>query len=155
MLKLEVSYRFLIFAVLTLAVFWLVIQIWPVLLWLLVAIIFTVGLLPAVESLVRARVPRSLAVIGILLAILAATIGLFSFLVPALIREIKDVRENLPDSAHEVEKLLASLGIHVELQEKARNIDWDEIISGRAAVDYGQRLVTTVFTIVTITAMTA
>jgi predicted PurR-regulated permease PerM len=155
LLKIEVSYRVIVLTLATFAALWLLIQIWPVLLLLLAAFIFTVGLLPAVEALVRQGVPRSLAVIGILVAILAATVALFSFLVPALIREISDVRDNLPDSAREVEELLARFGIHTQLQDKARNIDWNKLISGRAAVNYGQRVVITAFTIVTITAMTA
>ena len=101
--------RVLVLAVATFAALWFVIQLWPVLLLLLVATIFMVGLLPGVEALVRRRVPRSLAVIAILMAILALTVALFSFLVPALIREIKDVRDNLPDSAREVEDLARTL----------------------------------------------
>jgi predicted PurR-regulated permease PerM len=155
LLRIEVSYRVLVLAVATIATLWFVIQLWPVLLLLLVATIFTVGLLPAVDTFVRRGVPRSLAVIGIIIAILALTVALFSFLVPALIREIKDVRDNLPDSAREVERLVARFGVHIELQDKARNVDWDKLISGRAAVDYGQRLVNTGFTILTIMAMTA
>jgi predicted PurR-regulated permease PerM len=155
LLKIEVSYRGILLAALTLAALWFVIQLWPVLLLLLIASIFTIGLLPYVEALARRGLPRSVAVIAILVAILAVVIGIFSFLVPAVIGEIKDVRDNLPDSAREVEKLLARFGIHVELQDRARNVDWNKLISGRAAVDYGQRVVSTAFTIVTITAMTA
>jgi predicted PurR-regulated permease PerM len=155
LLKLELSYRGLLLALATLGAIWLVIQLGPILLLLVEAIVFMVGLLPAVDGLVRKGVPRSVAVIGLLIAILAVTIALFSFLIPGLVREIRSVRDNLPDSAQEVEKLAAHFGIHIELQEKARNVDWDKLISGSAAVNYGQRVVNTGFTILTITAMTA
>jgi len=155
LLKVELSYRGLLLALATLGAIWVVIQLGSVLLLLLEAIVLMVGLLPAVDGLVRKGVGRSLAVIGLLIAILAVTIALFSFLIPGLVREIRDVRDNLPDSAREVEKLAAHFGIHVELQDKARNVNWDKLISGSAAVNSGQRVVNTGFTILTIMAMTA
>lgn len=155
LLRLELTYRSLVVAALTVAAIWFVIQLWPVLILLLVALIFTVGLLPYVDGLGTAGVPRTAAAVGIIIGILALLIALFSFLVPALIAEIKDVRANLPDSAHEIEKLLGSLGIQVQLQDRARNINWDKLISGRAAFDYTQRAVNLAVTFITIMAITA
>jgi predicted PurR-regulated permease PerM len=65
------------------------------------------------------------------------------------------VRDNLPDSAREVEELLDNFGVSVELQDRARNIDWDGLLSGRAAVDAGQRVLTTTLSIITIIVMAA
>jgi predicted PurR-regulated permease PerM len=155
LLKLEVSYRGLLFAALTVAGIWFAIQLWSVLILLVVALIFTVGLLPFVEGLVQKGVPRAVAAVSIILTVIALIVALFSFLVPALISEVQDVRANLPDSAHEIEKLLASFGIDVELQDRARNIDWNKLISGRAAVDYTQRAVNLAVGFTTILAMTA
>jgi predicted PurR-regulated permease PerM len=82
-------------------------------------------------------------------------VALVSIMVPALIHETQDVKENLPDSAHEIEKLLAQFGIHVELQDRARNIDWNSLISGRSAVNAGQRAVTITVSVITVVVMTA
>jgi hypothetical protein len=50
--------------------------------------------------------------------------------------------------------LLANFGIDVELQERARNIDWTDLVSGRAAIDYGQRIFQTTLSILTIIVIT-
>src|SRR5947208_1475676 len=114
MLKIEVSYRGLLLAALAIGTIWVASQLWSVLVLLLVSLIFTVGLLPYVESLTRRGAPRALAVVAIILALLAVVVALFSLIVPAMIAEIKDARENLPVSAAEVEKLLARFGVEVE-----------------------------------------
>jgi predicted PurR-regulated permease PerM len=113
------------------------------------------GLLPFVEAMVRRGLPRTGAVLLLLLGFLAVLIGLFSIIVPAIVEEADAVRDNLPESAREIEELLDYFGINVELQERARNIDWDELISGRAAFDYTQRVATVVFSILTIIVLTA
>jgi predicted PurR-regulated permease PerM len=108
-----------------------------------------------VEGLVRLGLPRPAAVGVLLIGTLVVIAGLFSVMVPALVDEIQEVRDNLPESAREVEELADMFGFEVELQERARNIDWGGLISGRAAVDYGQRIVTVTISIITIIAMTA
>jgi putative heme transporter len=154
-IRLEISFRGLIFIILTVLAAWTFIELWPVILLVTVALILMVGLLPFVEALVRRGLPRTLAVLCVVLAILLVVAGLFALMVPAMVRELRDVRENLPESAREVEELLASVGIRVELQERARNVDWGELISGRAAVDYGQRVLTTGLSLITIIVLTA
>lgn len=142
-------------AALTVVAVYAVFQLWSVLLLILGALIFTVGLLPYVEALVSRGLPRSIAVLAVMAAILAVVIGLFSYMVPALIDEVKDVRDNLPDSAREIEKLLEKFGVQVELQDKAREIDWQKLISGRAAVNYGQRVLNTTLSVLTMAVITA
>lgn len=155
MLKLEISYRGVLIIALALIAAWAVIELWPVILIVLIALILMLGLLPYVDSLVRLGLPRGASVLLLMAAILAVMGGLFGLMVPAMIEELKDVRDNLPASAREVEELLAGLGISVDLQERARNIDWDTLISGRAAVDYGQRLLSTTLSVITVIVMTA
>jgi putative heme transporter len=155
MLKIEVSVRGVILIALGLLAIWAITQLWAVIVLILIALIFMVGLLPYVEGLVRLGLPRPAAVLVLLLGTLVVIAGLFSVMVPALVDEIQEVRDNLPESAREVEELADMFGFEVELQERARNIDWGGLISGRAAVDYGQRIVTVTISIVTIIAMTA
>jgi predicted PurR-regulated permease PerM len=155
MIKLELSYRDVILIVLTVAAIWAFIELWPVFLLVFVSFIFMIGLLPYVDALERSGIRRSLSVLIVIAGILAIILGAFSLMVPALIDEVSAVRDNLPESARELEELFASFGINVELQERARNVNWEELISGRAAVDYGQRVLTTTLSIITIAVMTA
>jgi predicted PurR-regulated permease PerM len=105
--------------------------------------------------MVRRGLPRPAAVLLLLFAFLIALTALFSVMVPAMVEEFDDVRDNLPESAREIEELLDRFGIEVELQDRARNINWDELISGRAAFDYGQRILTLTVSIISIIVITA
>jgi predicted PurR-regulated permease PerM len=113
------------------------------------------GLLPYVDAMVRRGIPRAGAVLILLFIFLAGLVALFSIMIPAIVEEVQSVRENLPESAREIEELMDSFGIEVELQERARNIDWDRVISGRAAIDYTQRVITLVLSIITVVVITA
>ena len=155
MIRLEVSTRGLLLVAFALLAFWMLTELWSVILLVLISLILMIGLLPYVEAMVARGIPRTGAVLLLLLAFVVALIGLFSVMVPALVTEFNDVRDNLPESAREIEELLARVGIEVELQERARNINWDGLISGRAAVDYGQRLLTVVFSLITVVVITA
>lgn len=155
MLKIEVSTRGILLIGLALLVVWALIELWPVLVLLLVSFVLMLGFLPYVEAMVRRGVPRTGAVLLLVGSFLAVLIGLSSIVVPAIVDEADAIRDNLPESAREIEEVLDIFGIEVELQERARNIDWDEIISGRAAIDYTQRVATIIFSIVTIIVITA
>ncbi len=80
----------------------------------------------------------------------ASSRGLFALVVPAMIDEFQSIRDNLPEDAREMEEFLDNFGIDVELQQRARDIDWTDLISGRAAIDYGQRIFQTTLSILTI-----
>jgi predicted PurR-regulated permease PerM len=154
-IKVEISFRGLVLIILALAMLWVVVQLWPVLVLVLASVILMLGLLPYVESMARAGVSRTLAVVVIIVTILAVLGGLIGYMVPHLIDEIDAVRENLPESARQLEDFLADLGIEVELQDRVRNIEWSDLLSGQAAIDYGQRAVAIVFSIITVAVMTA
>jgi predicted PurR-regulated permease PerM len=155
LLKIEVSARGILLIGLALLVMWALIELWPVIVLLLVSFVLMLGFLPFVEAMVRRGIPRTGAVLLLVIGFFGALIVLFSIMVPAIVDEADAVRDNLPESAREIENLLDNFGIEVELQERARNIDWDEIISGRAAFDYTQRVATVIFSIVTIIVLTA
>jgi predicted PurR-regulated permease PerM len=153
-LKLEVSYRGIIFAVLAVVALFALVRLWPVVLLVITAFIFMAALLPYVDWLVRRGVPRTAAVLLLLVLILAIIAGLFAVVVPAMIDEFQSIRDNLPEDARKMEDLLANFGINVQLQERARNINWTDVISGRAAIDYGQRIFQTTLSIITIIVLT-
>ena len=155
MLKIEVSYRAIIVAVLTVAALFALVRLWPVIILLVTAFIFMAALLPYVEWLVHRRVPRTLAVVIVGLTILAVIAGLFALVVPGMVDEFQNIRDNLPENARKLEDFLADFGIHVELENRARDVDWGEVITGRVAIDYGQRALAIGVSIVSIIAITA
>ena len=155
MLKIEISTRGVFFLALGLLALWAVVELWPVLVLLLISAVMMLGLLPYVDAMVRRGIPRAGAVLILLFIFLAGLVALFSIMIPAIVEEVQSVRENLPESAREIEELMDSFGIEVELQERARNIDWDRVISGRAAIDYTQRVITLVLSIITVVVITA
>jgi predicted PurR-regulated permease PerM len=155
LIKIEISLQGLLLIALGLLGIWALRELWPVILLVLISVILMIGLLPYVDAMVRRGIPRGFAVLILLLVFLLGIVGMFSLMVPALVTEFDDVRDNLPEYAAELEELLAKVSINVELQERARDINWDQIISGRAAFDYGQRILTTTLSIITIVVITA
>jgi len=155
LLKLELSYRGILLIIGALVGLWALTKLWPILLLMAAALIFMVALLPYVEWLVGKGLPRTAAVLVALLVILGVIVGLFGLVVPAMIDEFGDLDKELPENARDAEDFLDSFGIEVELQERARDFDWGEVISGEAAVDYGQRAVFITFTIITVVVLTA
>lgn len=141
MLKVELSARGAILVVLALACLWFIPRVWPVLLLVIVALIFTTALLPYVEWLARHRVRRPLAVLGVVATVILVLVGAIAIVAPAIFEQFRDIRDTLPEDARRLEDLLADIGIDVELEERARNIDYGELISGEVAIDYGQQVV--------------
>ncbi|HEV8574335.1 MAG TPA: AI-2E family transporter [Dehalococcoidia bacterium] len=155
MLKIEVSYRAILLLALMLVSLWALTKLWPIILLIVTAFIFHAALLPYVEWLVRKGLPRTLSVLAILLAILGALAGLSAVVVPAMVDEFRDLRDDLPQDAQDLEEFLDDFGIKVELSQRAEDIDWDNLISGQAAVDYGQRALTVLLGAITVFVLTA
>jgi predicted PurR-regulated permease PerM len=155
MLKLELSYRGLLTILGVVFGAWIIWHLWPVLLLLLISLVLMIGLLPYVEAMVRWGLPRGAAVVLIVVGVLAAIVLLIGLLVPAMLDEFRDVRDNLPESARQVELLADKFGIEIELQQRARDFDWNELFSGDEALDYGQQAAATTLSLITIVAMTA
>jgi predicted PurR-regulated permease PerM len=154
-LKLETTWRGLAALALAILGAWILFEVWTVILLVIVAFIFMAALLPYVELFVRWRIPRAGAVLLVLFIVLAIIGGLFAVVVPAMVDEFQELRDNAPEDLNELEDLLSDLGIEVELSERFEDIDWGELISGRAAIDYGQRVVFGVISAVTVIVLTA
>jgi len=158
MLKVEVSYRGLIVVGLAILSLWALVQLWPLMLLVITAFIFMAALLPYVEWLCRRGLPRVVAVLLMLVAVLSIVGGLLSIVVPAVVDEFRDLRQNLPEDARLFEEFAADFGFDTEnwdLEERAGDIDWTSLVSGRAAVDYGQKLVfgfVSAFTVIVLSA---
>ena len=158
MLKLELSYRGLVVIGLAALSLWALLELWPVVLLILTSFILMAALLPYVSWLVRHGIPRVVAVLLILLAILLVLGGVIAIVVPAVVDEFGSLRENLPQDAHDFEHMMSGFGFDTtnwDLEERSRNIDWGGLISGRSAINYGQRVlvgVVSAFTVVVLTA---
>lgn len=155
MLRLELSYRAIIFVALLILGIWALINVWQVIVIVITSFVFMAALLPYVEWLVAHKVPRIVAVLVIMLTILAVLAGLAALVGAATIREFQNLKDNLPQDAKDAEEFLDKFGINVQLQERARNVDWSRIISGEAAINYGQKALTIVLGIITIFVLTA
>jgi predicted PurR-regulated permease PerM len=155
LIKLEISYRAILVVILAVIALWALTKLWPIVLLVLTAFIFQAALLPYVEWIVRRGLPRTVSVLIIFFGILGAIAGLSALVVPAMVDEFSDLRSNLPDYAQDLEDLLADVGIDVELSNRAADINWDEVISGQAAVDYGQRALTILLGAITVMVLTA
>jgi predicted PurR-regulated permease PerM len=155
LLKLELSYRGLLVIAGIIVGLWALTKLWPILLLIAAALIFMVALLPYVEWMVAKGLPRTLSVLILLLAIFGVVAGLMALMVPAMVDEFKDLDSDLPEDARDAENFLDDFGIEVDLQERARDFDWGDVVSGEAAFDYGQRAVLVIFTIITVVVLTA
>jgi predicted PurR-regulated permease PerM len=113
------------------------------------------ALRPYVETFVRWGVPRIASVLLVLLIVATIVGGLFALVVPAMIDEFDQLRDNAPEDLNDLEDFLRDFGIDVELSDRFEDIDWDDVISGRAAIDYGQRVALGVVSAVTVLVLTA
>lgn len=158
MLKIEISYRGMLLLGLAALSIWALIEVWPVVLLVITAFIFMAALLPYVDWLCRHGLHRVVAVLLMFLAVLGIVGGAVAVVVPAVVDEFRSVRDELPDDARDFEEFMSDLGFDTEkwdLEGRARDIKWDELISGRAAVSYGQKVVLGVLSTITIIVLTA
>lgn len=158
MVRIEISGRGLLAAVAAGLSIWALWQLWGLVLLVLAAFIFMAALAPAVGWLESRGVPRAAAVLLLLFGILLAVAGMFATVAPAVYEEVQDLRANLPEYAADVEQLGADFGFDTsdwELERRAREIDWTELVSGRLALTYGQRVAYALFSTVTVLVLTA
>ena len=154
-MRLELSYRAILLLILVALAIFAFARLWPIVVIVLTSFIFMAALLPYVEWLTAHKVPRIASVLIVMFTILGILAGVAGLVGTASVNEFNNVRDNLPQDAKDTEDLLDKFGIHVQLQDRARNIDWNRIISGDAAINYGQRAVTIVLGIITVFVLTA
>ena len=158
MLKIELSYRGMVAAGLALITLWALVNLFSVFLLVVTAFIFMAALLPYVEWLCRHGFNRIVAVLVILLVVLVSLGSVIAIVAPAMFDEFRDLRDNLPQYAEDFEVFMGDFGFDTErwdLPERAREIKWDEVISGSQAVDFGQRVVFGVISGFTVAVLTA
>ncbi|MFN0093910.1 MAG: AI-2E family transporter [Dehalococcoidia bacterium] len=155
MIKLEVSPKGLLLVGGAAVAIWALFQVWTVVLLMVVAFIFMAALLPYLNWLVRRGVPRAGAVLLVLAGVLVIVGALFAAVIPAMIDEFGSIKDDLPQDAQRLEDFLDNFGIEAELSDRAEEINWSGLVSGRVAVDYGQRVIFGIISSVTILVLTA
>jgi predicted PurR-regulated permease PerM len=155
LIRLEVSYRGLVLIGLAALSIWALFELWPVILLVIASLIITLGLLPYLEAMVARGANRGLAVLVLIVTFVAVVVSLISLVVPAIIDEFQSIRDNLPASGREIDELLAEFSIETDLEARAAEVDWNDLISGRAAVSAGQRVLNATLSIITIIVLTA
>jgi len=159
MLKLEISYRGMVALGAALLTLWALRQLWEVFIVVVTSFIFMAALLPYVDWLCRRGLNRVVAVLLIMLAVLAGLGSVVAIVAPAMFDEFRDLQSHLPEYAADFEEFMSeTFGFDTErwdLPERAEEIEWDELISGSQAVDFGQRValgVISAFTVIVLTA---
>jgi predicted PurR-regulated permease PerM len=154
MLTVQVSYRTIVYTVLVLVGIYALFRLWPIVLLIVTALIFMSALQPYVNWLEAKGIPRTVAVLMIFVAVMSIIAGLFALVIPAMVDEFQSIRDDLPGKARQLEDFLANFGINVELEQRARDVNWGELISGSQAYNYGQRVLLTILSIFTIIVLT-
>lgn len=154
MMTLQVSYRTVLFAGLALLSLYALFRLWPIVLLLVTAAIFMAALLPYVNWLVRKGIPRTPAVLLMFVVFIALLGGLLALVIPPMIDEFQELKNDLPEEARKLEDFLENFGIKVELEQKAEDVEWGEVISGSTAVNYGQRVALTILSLFTVVVLT-
>src|SRR2546428_13141982 len=96
MIRIEVSYRAILFIALMLISLWALTKLWPIILLILTAFIFHTALLPYVEWLVRKGLPGTFSVLLILMAIICGLSGLSALALPRMGGEFPDPKADFP-----------------------------------------------------------
>lgn len=152
-MRIELTARGIFFLLLAVAGIILLRRLWPVVILVVTALIFMGALLPYVEWLVAKGLNRGIAVFLVAFAVFAGIVALFAMMVPGLISEFQTIRDQLPGWAEELQTRLADFGVQVDLEQRAREINWTEVLSGRA-IDYTQQALFFLFGMFTIAVMT-
>ncbi len=104
--------------------FYLAVRLWPIVVMLAFSLILMSALLPLMNTLTNRGIPRGVAMLLTLAAPLLVIGAVLPVVVPSLIEEFRDIDENLPLYAAEVDRYLAGWGINTSLQETVRQIDF-------------------------------
>src|SRR5467141_1656964 len=121
-MRLELSYRAILLLILVALGIFAFARLWPIVVIVITSFIFMAALLPYVEWLTARNVPRIASVLIVMLTILGILAGVAGLVGTASVNEFNNVRDNLPQDAKDTEDLLDKFGIHVQLQDRARNI---------------------------------
>jgi predicted PurR-regulated permease PerM len=134
---------------------WAIFNLWEVIVVIAAAFIFMAAALPYVDWLVRRGLNRTAAVLVLLFGILVVLGGLAVLVVPAVVEEGRRVHDQLPDYGRRLDETLADYDIDANLEQRGREFELEDVVSGRLAVDFGQRAFILVLSLLTVIAVTS
>lgn len=104
--KIEISHRTIIFALLTLAGVWLVLNLLDVIILLFISLILVSTLRSPVNFLTKKRIPRVLAILIVYILIIAVIVLIFRVVIPPLVEQTSLLVENIPGLINQLNNLL-------------------------------------------------
>ena len=107
--------------VFTLATFWFVMRIFPVLLLVILSLMLVATFNPLVRRW-QARLGRSWAIVAVVTALIVAFLGTLALLIPPLVIQGAKVVENAPHYSDQIQKLLAQHNIHYNIQREVQQM---------------------------------
>lgn len=154
-MNIQLSGRTLLAIALVPVVLWAVFFLWEIVVVIAASFIFMAAGLPYVEWLVRRGIKRPIAVLTLLFAVLLVLSGLVALVVPALVQEGRNVYDSLPEYGRKLDLQLAKYDVELGLETRAEELELDNVLSGSAAVDFGQRILVAFLSLVTVFVITA
>jgi putative heme transporter len=142
--KVELSWRTALIAVLTLAGVWLFIQLWPVLLVLVVALMIVGAVNPIVEWLQGHKLRRGIAIAVVFSSLLVVSAGLIALTVPKLVSQVTGLVHNLPNLQQSAAKSLAASRFGASFAPSLREAKWPELLMNlaKAGLAYSPEVIT-------------
>jgi predicted PurR-regulated permease PerM len=154
MIRLELSTRGLILAVVALVVFWLLLRIWPILLIVVISLMLATALLPFIDWMTDKGLNRGLAVV-VLVILLLLIVGLVGFLLtPAVIQQTQTLADRLP-------VVQARAGYFLDrhhlttLANEVRRFNPADLLESHILAQAGSQVIAVVTVTVTVLALTA
>jgi predicted PurR-regulated permease PerM len=140
--RMDLTVRTALIAVVTLAAVWLFLQLWQILLVIVVAVMIVGMLNPFVERLERRGWKRVTAVLLVFAAIGVLVGGLGALTVPTLLAQVGDLVENFPRSQEKLAHALDGSGVGKQLAQSVRALHPGDV--GKKAqelgISYGPRV---------------
>ncbi|HEX5506331.1 MAG TPA: AI-2E family transporter [Thermomicrobiales bacterium] len=137
-IRVEVTGRTFLAILALVAGLWLLVRLWQILVLILVALVLAGTLAPALGWLERHRVRRPLALALVLLALVAAVVGLGMLIIPALVGQVEDLVANAPAWQQRLADTVARVGPLAPQAQTIRTANPNRYLTplGQAALDY-------------------
>lgn len=141
--KVELNLRSALLAVATLASVWLSVQLWPIVLVVVVALMIMGALNPLVEWLVRHRLKRTYATLLVFFAMLLVSAGFTALTVPRLVAQVSQLVRDLPQLQQKASESLSASRIGAPFAHSVVDAKWPELLMNlaKAGLAYSPQVV--------------
>jgi predicted PurR-regulated permease PerM len=134
-MRVELSMRSAIIAIVSIGGVWLFLQLWQILLVIVVALMFVGMLNPFVEKLEKRGLSRGYAIAVVFCALFVIVCCFGALTIPKLAAQVKDVVENFPATQEKLAKTLEGSGLTRPFAPSVRTLNPDDL--GNKAKEYG------------------